>query len=121
MKAFNLHDLKEHIEFLYEHGSNGDEPVLITLSEPSIGGRAASAVTGICEGIDWEHGQIRIASEKPLISKEKDRDVPRPVKVRKYDLGNGKIKKIRACPVCENHCKKDDRYCSRCWQRVEVV
>lgn len=120
MKTLNLRELKEYVEFLYEHGCTGEEPVLITLSQNSVGSRASTGITHITEGFDWESGQIRIEPEEKLLKKEKDRDNAMPVRVKEYDLHykNGKKTIIRSCPICENHLKKDDRYCSRCGQRV---
>ena len=56
-----LSELKKQVDFLCDNG-HGDNPVLITLSESSIGSRAANGITGIHIGIDWEHGQGRIST-----------------------------------------------------------
>ncbi len=53
-----LSELKKQIDFLCETG-HGDNPVLVTLSESSVGSRAATGITGIHSGFDWERGQIR--------------------------------------------------------------
>lgn len=37
--------------------------------------------------------------------------------VKTYEL-NGRKRKIILCPKCENHLRKDDKYCSNCGQRV---
>lgn len=62
-----LSELKKQVDFLCDTG-HGDNLVLVTLSESSIGSRAATGITGIHSGIDWERGQVRISTEKKIIS-----------------------------------------------------
>lgn len=47
-----LSELKKQIDFLCDNG-HGDNLVLVTLSESSIGSRAATGITGIRSGFDW--------------------------------------------------------------------
>ena len=46
-----LSELKKQVDFLCDTG-HGNNPVLVTLSESSIGSRAATGITGIHSGID---------------------------------------------------------------------
>jgi hypothetical protein len=62
-----LIELKHAVDSLLARGKDENSPVLITTSEPSIGGRASVGVSYITPGIDWEQGQIRITPEKPLV------------------------------------------------------
>lgn len=111
-----LKELKKQVDFLMEHGHQND-PVLITLSDPSVGGRANSGVLNILSGFDWEHGQIRLEPEKRLLSFEKDRDLALPAIHKVYDL-NGRKRNLFKCPKCENHLQKTFHYCPKCGQKI---
>ena len=90
----------------------------MTLSESSIGSRAATGITGIHSGIDWEHGQVRISTEKKIISYGKDRDEVIEPRREDYNIGS-RVRHLFLCPKCENHLRKDDNYCSSCGQRIK--
>lgn len=112
-----LSELKKQIDFLCETG-HGDNPVLVTLSESSVDSRAATDITGIHSGFDWERGQIRISTERKIISYGKDRDeVIEPLR-EDYDIGS-RIRHLLLCPKCQNQLRKDDNYCGNCGQRVK--
>ena len=111
-----LSELKKQVDFLCDTGHGGN-PVLITLSESSIGSRAATGITGIHSGIDWEHGQVRISAEKKIISYEKDRDNAIEPRKEDYDIGT-RVRHLLLCPKCETHLRKDDNYCGNCGQRI---
>ena len=111
-----LSEFKKQVDFLYDNG-HGDNPVLVTLSESSIGSRAATGITGIHSGFDWERGQVRISTEKRIISYGKDRDnAIEPIR-EDYDIGTRK-RHLLLCPNCENQLRIDDNYCSHCGQRI---
>lgn len=112
-----LLELKQQVDFLCEIGY-GEKSVLVTLSDRSIGARAAASITSINAGFDWETGQIRISTDKKLISYDKDRDLPMVAIKWDCDMGNGKIRRLLICPKCDNHLRKDDRYCSCCGQKL---
>ena len=112
-----LSELKKQVDFLCDTGHGGN-PVLITLSESSIGSRAATGITGIHSGIDWEHGQVRISAEKKIISYEKDRDNAIEPRKEDYDIGT-RVRHLLLCPKCENQLRKGDNYCSNCGQKVK--
>lgn len=111
-----LSELKKQVDFLIDNG-HGDNPILVTLSESSIGSRAATGITGIYLGFDWEHGQVRISTDKKIISYEKDRDKVIEPRKEDYNIGT-QTRHLLLCPKCENHLRKDDNYCSHCGQRV---
>ncbi len=112
-----LSELKKQVDFLCDTGY-GDNSVLVTLSEPSIGSRAATGITGIHSGIDWERGQVRISTEKKIISYGKDRDEVIEPRREDYNIGS-RTRHLFICPKCENQLRKDDNYCSHCGQRVK--
>lgn len=112
-----LSELKKQVDSLCDTG-HGDNPVLVTLSESSIGSRAATGITGIHSGIDWEHGQVRISTEKKIISYGKDRDEVIEPRREDYNIGS-RVRHLFLCPKCENHLRKDDNYCSSCGQRIK--
>ena len=112
-----LSELKKQVDFLYDT-DHGDNLVLVTLSESSIGARAATAITGIHSGFDWEHGQVRISTEKKIISYEKDRDNVMEPRRKDYNIGT-KVCHLLLCPKCENQLRKGDNYCSNCGQRIK--
>ena len=112
-----LSELKKQVDFLCDTG-HGDNLVLVTLSESSIGSRAATGITGIHSGIDLEHGQVRISTEKKIISYGKDRDEVIEPRREDYYIGS-RTRHLFICPKCENQLRKDDNYCSHCGQRVK--
>lgn len=112
-----LLELKKQVDFLCDNG-HGDYPVLVTLSESSIGSRAATGITGIHSGFDWERGQVRISTEKKIISYGKDRDgVIEPIK-EDCNIGS-RTRHLLLCPKCENQLRKGDNYCSNCGQKIK--
>lgn len=113
-----LSELKRQVDFLCETG-HGEKSVLVTLSDRSIGARASAGITSINAGFDWEQGQIRISTDKKIISYDKNRDLPMSAAKLDCDNGNGKIRHLLICPKCDNHLKKDYRYCSYCGQRLK--
>ena len=68
-----LNELKHAVDFLVERGY-GNNTVVITTRDDSVGGRAYCEVASICQGMDWEKGQIRISPVCNLVKKEKYRD-----------------------------------------------
>lgn len=112
-----LSELKNQIDFLCDNG-HGDNIVIVTLSEPSIGARSGVCVSGIHAGFDWESGQVRISTEKKIISYDKDRDNATEPRRRYYNIGS-MMRHLLICPKCENHLRKNDNYCSYCGQKVK--
>lgn len=113
----NLNTMKEHIDFLVDRGF-GENNVLITLSDNSIGGRASVGIDHISNGFDWESGQIRIEPSKKIISYENNRDNVILPRKRIYEQ-NGRKYAILSCKKCENKLRKDDIFCSRCGQKCK--
>lgn len=115
----NLKELKGTIDFtistLHKYESPEDIPVLITLSEPSVGSRASSGVIYVGTGIDWEHGQLRIEPEQKLVRKGNAKtDVIPSYEHTPYGGG----RKVFICKMCGCQVGKDDRYCKHCGQRL---
>lgn len=115
-----LNELKIAVDKLIDRGCS-DYEVLITLKETSIGARASTNVRGLFEGFDWEKGQIRIESEKPLISYEKDRDKAIPIRIEKNTITEGKTLILRKCPKCWNKVTRNHRFCPNCGQKLQQV
>jgi len=90
-----------------------DIPVLITLSDPSVGVQASSKIQSAGMGFDWEHGQFRIYPVKKIISEEKSRSIPIPI--AKYEFGGVSF---NGCQKCRLKVAKDDAYCKHCGQRL---
>ena len=110
-----LSELKKQVDFLCDNG-HSNNPVLVTLSESSIGSGTAIGITGIHSGFDWERGQVRISTEKKIISYEKDRD--NAIEPKREEIGS-RVRPLVLCPKCRNQLRKWDNYCSNCGQRVK--
>ena len=104
-----LEELAHKVDLLWNRCGR-DKQVVVTLNSASIGGRAFANVVDICNGIDWEAGQIRISVDKPIIEKNKDRDVP----MQKAKTSNGYV-----CQACGYFVRKTDKYCSTCGQNLD--
>jgi DNA-directed RNA polymerase subunit RPC12/RpoP len=115
----NLKELKETIDFVigqlrHDYEKPEQIPVLINLSENSIGARASSGVNYACMGIDWEHGQFRLQPSKSLVSKGNALTDVKEV-VRKEFEGRA----YYFCPRCGDKIAKDDYYCRYCGQKLK--
>ena len=117
-KGINLGELKECIDNLCKFQPL-DSPVLITTSDSSIGARAAVGVFMVCNGFDWEHGQIRIEPVEKLIKYGKDRDDIIAPHESVYEYPNGRKHTSFSCKRCGSILKKDGRYCGYCGQRYK--
>ena len=106
-----LEELAHKVDLLLSHCGQGRQ-VVVTLDTPSMGARACANVVDICNGIDWEASQVRIAMDKPSMEKNEDSDVPMP----KAKTPNGYV-----CRACWCFVRKHDKYCSTCGQNVEGV
>lgn len=91
-----------------------DTPVLITLSDSSIAGRASCRVSGIYTGFDWDAGQLRINPEEKIFKNIHRMD--EPVGIIKEEFGGVSF---NACGRCHMKIAKDDRYCRHCGQRLK--
>lgn len=115
----NLNELKEMCEYYIQQGHENDK-IIITVSAPSVGQRSGVGIKSIYPGFDWEHGQIRIECDQELTPKNKDRDLPAKAYKRVYTDNPKRKTTIINCPRCENHLRRDDKYCSRCGQAIQV-
>lgn len=113
----NLDELKFVVDHTIEHLHHGmqskDIPVLITLSENSMGARSSSNVKYAGLGFDWEHGQFRIEPEKSLVRKGNSLTDPKCTVRRQYDGRN-----YYFCPRCSSKISKNDCYCRFCSQKL---
>ncbi|MFY9421518.1 MAG: zinc ribbon domain-containing protein [Bacilli bacterium] len=113
----NLKELKTIVDFTIENLQPHQKPeeiqVLITLSESSIGSRAASGISYIGMGFDWEHGQLRIEPSKKLVSKGNSLNDVKKVVQKEFEH-----RKYYVCPRCLQKIAKDDYYCRYCGQKL---
>ena len=115
----NLGELSENIKHMVESYEKqnkdiNDVSVLITTSEPSIGGRAFSHIRNIHMGFDWENNQVRIEPIKYLVKKGNTiKDIKEPYG-KEYD---GKV--IYWCRNCQGVVSISDRYCKHCGQKLK--
>lgn len=110
----SLLDLKRIVDAICKKTPNHmhpkDIPVLINLSEMSIGPGASEPVTGAYIGFDWEADQFRLYTKEKIIHEQLKRDNPRKSIERD---------KISWCPNCTCHVGKSDSYCKHCGQKLE--
>jgi len=102
------------ISNLRDYENPKDIEVLITLSESSVGSRAFAKVKYVGMGFDWENGQLRIESEKPIVSKGNNLGNIKKVECQQYDGRNHYF-----CARCESKISKEDKYCRYCSQTLK--
>ena len=110
LKELTVRDLKNSLDYVNEDDLNAR--IVITLDEPSIGGRAFTPIIMAHMGFDWEAHQFRIESKESLARNKFSRDTPRDIK---------KWRDGYFCPRCDGSLMKkevkESRYCRRCGQR----
>lgn len=118
MININILELKNSVDLAIQNLRNYDNPedvpVLVNLSEPSIGARASASVRYVGMGFDWEHNQFRITTDKALVCKGNSLNDIKPVKLVSYNGRN-----YYWCPRCDGRVSKDDRYCRECGQKMK--
>ena len=92
---------------------NENTPILISLADPSIGGRASAEVYNVYAGFDWEEGQVRIEPKIELFKNIKRLD--NPIGIVREEFGGVSF---NACGKCHMRIAKDDKYCRWCGQRL---
>lgn len=108
-------ELFDHLKwYLEEREIDPDTPVLITLSDSSIGGRASVGIQGLYAGMDWEQGQLRIKPKEMIFRNIKRMDTPVGI-TRETFGGVG----FNACGRCSMKVAKDDTFCRHCGQRLK--
>jgi len=114
----NLKELKtvvdSEINNLHSYEKPEDIPVLVTLSETSIGSRAASGIKYAGMGFDWEQGQFRLEPVMKLVRKGNTLNDAKLIKCEQYDGRN-----YYFCPRCDQKISKDDKYCRHCSQMLK--
>lgn len=110
LKELTVRDLKDILDYVKEDDLNAR--LVITLNEPSIGGRAFTSIIMAHMGFDWEAHQFRIEPKESLARNKFSRDTPRDIK---------KWRDGYFCPRCDGSLMKkevkESRYCRRCGQR----
>lgn len=113
----NLLELKKIIDYtiknLHSYQHPQEIPVLITLSESSIGSRAASGIKYAGLGFDWERGQFRLEPTKTLVTKGNALNDKKSVKCKQFEGRN-----FYFCPRCDSKIAKNDSYCRDCGQKL---
>lgn len=112
-----LKDFKAEVDQLVKDGC-GERAVVVAVSENGFGTAPFANVNGVCPGIDWECGQVRIATDVQIIRKFKDRDKPSP-KLCMKSFGDGMFPYV--CPECGMRVRKNDHYCSHCGQNIKGI
>lgn len=108
-------ELKEKLD-MYIENQHGDDEVVVRLSEPSVAVTASEPVQCIGPGIDWDSGKLFIHTDKPLIHRYNQRDIPKMA--RKMPSSDGKKSPVFHCPACASKIKKGMTYCPACGQKV---
>lgn len=103
-------DLKRKVDFLQKRCVDENMPVLITLSDSSIGARAFSEISSITTGIDWENQQIRI---EPAVKLYADSRMESGLIRESFSGVN-----FWACSKCRMKVSKDDLFCKHCGSRI---
>lgn len=67
--------VKELKDALNHSADHDDDDLMISLSMPSIGPIAMSAIKGASFGFDWENGKVILQPERRLSEKTKEEDV----------------------------------------------
>jgi hypothetical protein len=119
-KKMDLKHLKlyvdEAIRVLPEHEDAEDVPVLITLSESSMGAGASVEVSYAGMSIDWEHGQFRIEPKEKICRLGKSYQDGMLMHITECEG-----RKYYFCPRCHERVKKNDNFCSNCGQAVILI
>lgn len=108
-----LLEFRTQVDSLINHG-HGEDTVLITLSQPSVGARSFIDITGIFAGFDFERGQVRIEPTEPICKRGRAKNDP--VKINIFAFSGPR--KFYNCPMCDSAVRKDSKYCSTCGQRL---
>lgn len=111
MIAKELYDqLKYYIE---NRKIDENTPVLITLSDVSMGERAFSEIESLNIGCDWEKGQLRIKPKDKIFRN-----------IKRFEDSTGIVKCIvngityNGCGKCKGKVAKMDSFCRYCGQRL---
>lgn len=111
LKGLTVRDLKDLVNYVNEEDLNAR--VVITLDEPSVGGRKCTGIIMAHMGFDLEANQFRIEPKEKLSRNTFSRDTPKDIK---------KWREGYFCPRCDGSLMKKEvkgsRYCSRCGQRL---
>ena len=116
-----LKEFKDAINFIYDSARDYDRDnlgVCISIDEPSVGASACVPVSSVFRGIDWEQGRVDINSGIPIVRKGRSMADAIEPWIHEYDYGDKRKTVIMDCKMCGGRVRKDDRYCSKCGQKL---
>lgn len=119
MKAIELEN-KLHEYNTGKYASLNNEVMLCL--DPDIdswGPSPSIPIVTVNKGIDWDQGLVLLGTNRPVILKEKNRDIPRKV-IQIFYKDNARTPTLH-CPCCEALVQPNDRYCHECGQRLDVT
>ena len=100
------------IKNLQPHQLPHEIPVIITLSNNSVGARGGCDAKYAGMGFDWEHGQFRIEPSDRLVKLNASlNDILNPIEKQ---FNN---RRYYTCRRCESKVGKEDKYCKYCGQK----
>ena len=109
--AITIIENQSGVKILGTENGSCDIPVVISLSEPSIGPIATSDIIGAHLGFDWDSGNFIIYPEKELVSKIY---ANKKTKKRKSNIFNNKNEEIYFCENCLKTIGVSDKFCKHC-------
>ena len=92
-------------------------PVLISLSEPSIGSRIMVGISNVYQGFDWENGKMILEPNIKLVRNGRSKNDLMPVNIYAHEG----TKRLFCCPRCNERVGKSDNYCKNCGHEVYYV
>lgn len=89
-------------------------PVLIPLSEPSMGSRTMVGISNVYQGFDWESGKMILEPNIKLVRNGRSKNDLMPVDIYAHEG----TKRMFCCPRCNERVGKSDNYCKNCGQKI---
>ena len=111
-----LIELKRRVELALNR-DHAHAEVVVTLDEPSVGGRMGIPISSAGMGIDWEACEFRLETATPIVRKGRAMDDPLRMYCHKYEYDT-RTQTIYHCPICGEQLKKNMKYCFSCGQKV---
>lgn len=111
-----LIELKRRVELALNR-DHAHAEVVVTLDEPSVGGRMGVPISNAGMGIDWEACEFRLEPAAPIVRKGRAMGDPLRLHCCKYEYDT-RTQTIYHCPICGEQLKKNMKYCFSCGQKV---
>lgn len=111
----NLSELRDKCNLYINLGHETDD-VVVTLSNPNVGGRAYTSAKTIAPGDSMAPGERNLIYITPLLKVAADgssRDDP----MKAYKVHTS-IRSVIKCPKCGSHLRNKDKYCAECGQAI---